>query len=239
MRRRAVLFDLYGTLIDIQTDEQDMGVYSALSQYLAYNLVKISPEDLKKEYFEEVRMSLVGSSEPYPDVDVYGVFREIMHRRGRVRYPKPVIAGVAMLFRALTIRRFGLFPNVIGALTSIAQRYKTALISDAQWVFTGAEMQMLGLERFFRLKVFSSRMGYKKPDTRLFHGVMKRLWVRPEDCLYIGDNPDKDLKGAKNSGMKCILFRTGVGPYDGLKADACFNNFVELEDVIEGLFKAQ
>ncbi|MDA8169858.1 MAG: HAD family hydrolase [Nitrospiraceae bacterium] len=232
MKRQAVFFDLYGTLIDIFTDEQDPWVYSALSQYLGYHLVRISPEELKKTYFEEIRLSLNLSNEPHSEVDIYKIFYEIMRRYGQDRPAKSAVIAVSMLYRSLTRRRFGLFSNVSNAVSAIARLYKIAIISDAQWVFTEPEMEMLGLTRFFRTALLSSRFGYKKPDTRLFHTAMSRLWVKPEDSVYIGDNPEKDLVGAKKAGMKFIMFRGGGGPFD-FKPDARFSDYSELEGVVK------
>ena len=35
--KKAVVFDLYGTLIDIRTDEDDPWVYQTLSRFLSYH----------------------------------------------------------------------------------------------------------------------------------------------------------------------------------------------------------
>jgi putative hydrolase of the HAD superfamily len=73
--QRAVFFDLYGTLIDIRTDEDDPGVYITLSEFLAYSRVVIPPADLAREYRDRVRGHLARSDEQFPEVDVTSVFR--------------------------------------------------------------------------------------------------------------------------------------------------------------------
>jgi putative hydrolase of the HAD superfamily len=230
--KKAVFFDLYGTLIDIKTDEYDPWVYSVLSQFLSYRTVKIAPDELRDTYFGEIKWHLQQSREEHPEVDVYKIFCEIMHRYGNKRYPKSIVIDTAMLFRSLTRRHFGLFPSVLDTLTSFGKKYIVAIISDAQWVFAEPEMKMLGLDRFFRLRILSSRFGFKKPDVRLFKIAMEKLRVRPEESVYIGDNPDKDLFGARGAGMKFILFSSDFQVYNNLKTDAFFNDYSELERVI-------
>jgi putative hydrolase of the HAD superfamily len=137
-----------------------------------------------------------------------------------------------MLFRSLTRRHFGLFPSVLDTLTSLGKKYIVAIISDAQWVFAEPEMKMLGLDRFFRLRILSSRFGFKKPDVRLFKIAMEKLKVRPDESVYIGDNPDKDLFGARGAGMKCVLFRSDSLPYNDFFPDRRFFDYSELERVI-------
>ncbi len=235
--KRAIFFDLYGTLIDIRTDEGDPWIYDSLSRYLSYYRVGVPPDVLKKAYSDEVQRTLKSSPEMYPEVDVFKVFDVIMHRYGKKRYTKGVVAGVAMLFRALARRHFAAFPGMYDALGSLSGKgYKTAVISDAQWVFTEPEISMLGLDRFFRFKLLSSRFGFKKPDVRLFQIAMERLGVRPEESIYIGDNPAKDLVGSKKAGMKFILFRSECKAYNGLQPDKCFSNYSELDVLLRELW---
>lgn len=232
MKKKAVFFDLYGTLINIRTDESDMSTYEALSRYLSYHFVFIQPDLLKKTYFEMVRQHKIQSMEPFPEVDVYKIFFDIMHTFGKKKYSQNAVVDIAMLFRSLTIRNFGAFEGIYDVLEEICRKYKTALISDAQWVFTEPEMEMLGINHFFKYRILSSRYGFKKPDKRLFNIAMKQLGVKPEDSFYIGDNPAKDLVGAKMSGMKFLLFRTDCKSYNGFQADKCFNEYHELEHLL-------
>ncbi len=234
-RRKAVIFDLYGTLIDIQTDEQDPWLYGVLSQYLSYYMVRIQPEELRKAYVEEVRISLGQSLQKYPEVNVYNIFRSIMDRYGRGNYGKPAISAIAMLFRSLSRKRFGAFPGAHDAISRLSRRYRVAAVSDAQWVFTDTEMEMLGFTRFFKTRVLSSRLGYKKPDPRLFEMALKSLQVRPEDAVYVGDNPEKDLRGARAAGMKCVLFRGGNEPSVSYRPDGRFNDYSDLERLVDAI----
>ena len=231
--KKGIFFDLYGTLIDILTDEYDPGVYSTLSRYFSYRGIKIAPKELKKTYFEDIQSQLKQSNETYPEVDVYKIFSNMMHRYGNKQYSKSAIVDAAVLFRSLTMRRFGVFQGVYEVLESLLEKYELALISDAQWVFTEPEMAMLGLTPFFKFRILSSRLGFKKPDVRLFDMAMKKLMINPEESVYIGDNPQKDLVGAKKAGMKFILFRSEFKPYNDFQPDRHFNDYSELLKIIE------
>jgi len=231
--KKGIFFDLYGTLIDILTDEVDPWVYSTLSRYLSYRDVKITPKELKKTYFEDIQSQLKQSNESYPEVDVYKTFSNMMHRYGNKTYSKSSVVDTAVLFRSLTMRRFEVFQGVYEVLMSLAEKYELALISDAQWVFTEPEMAMLGLTPFFKFRILSSRFGFKKPDVRLFDMAMKKLMINPEESVYIGDNPPKDLIGAKKAGMKFILFRSAYKPNNDFQPDRQFNDYSELLKIVE------
>jgi putative hydrolase of the HAD superfamily len=229
---KAIFFDLYGTLIDIRTDEQDPWVYAILSRYLQYHLVQVGAEELKEVYFGEIEQQFRKSREVYPEVDVYKIFSIIMNKYGSRWYPKSVIGDTVMLFRSLAMRRFGLFPYLFETLSQLEKQSEIAIISDAQWVFAEPEVEILGLDRFFQHKVLSSHYGYKKPDVRLFQTAMKKLRVKPEESLYIGDNLRKDLGGAKKAGMRFIYFGQEIQEYNGFKPDGVFSGYSELQRVI-------
>jgi putative hydrolase of the HAD superfamily len=173
------------------------------------------------------------SNEASPEVDVYKIFSNMMHRYGNKKYSKSAIVDTAVLFRSLTIRRFEVFQGVYEVLESLLEKYELALISDAQWVFTEPEMAMLGLTPFFKFRILSSRFGFKKPDVRLFDMAMKKLMINPEESVYIGDNPQKDLVGAKKARMKFILFRSEFKPYNDFQPDRHFDDYSELLKIIQ------
>jgi putative hydrolase of the HAD superfamily len=232
---KAIFFDLYKTLIDIKTDEYDPWVYSLLSQYLSYHSVNISPEELKEAYFNGIEKHFKQSEEEHPEVDISEIFHEIMLKYGNTKYAKAVFRDTALLFRSLTMRHFGLFPSVTDTLTRLGEGYRMAIISDAQCIFAEPEIEMLGLDQFFKHRIFSSRFGFKKPDIRLFELAMKKLGVKPEESIYIGDNPQRDLIGAKRAGMRCILFRSECLEYADLIADGCFFDYSVLENILNAI----
>jgi len=249
---RTVFFDLYGTLVDIRTDEDDPWVYATLAQSLAYFGVAISPEELQREYRGRVRACLDRSPERFPEVDVHVVFGDILreYRRGRdpggasgppgalPRDDAAEALAAAVFFRSLSRRQFSAFTGVHPVLERLRTKYRLGLISDAQWAFTEPELEMADLARFFPVRILSSRVGVKKPDLRLFTQAMTSLGVGPESCLYVGDNPPRDLVGARNAGMRCVLFRGRDASYNGLRPDACFDAYANLEAIVDRLFGA-
>ena len=56
----------------------------------------------------------------------------------------------------------------------------------------------------FELSVVSGEVGIDKPDPRIFDVMCERMKVKPEDCLYIGDNYVNDVLGARNAGWNAI-----------------------------------
>lgn len=229
----AVLFDLYGTLINIETDESDPSLYETLSLYARYRGIAIDAPDLQREYRSRVDAALSEKKTEFPEVDVTSVFMGIAQEYGGTRCDKQTAIDLAVLFRVLSIKRFGLYDGVPKVLSSLSRTYRLAVVSDAQWVFTEREMEIANLSRFFPVTVLSSRYGRRKPDTRLFRSALEQTGAAAGHAVYIGNVATTDLLGAKRAGLKCILFRNEYRSYEGVWPDACFDNYSRLEGIIE------
>lgn len=83
-RVEGVLFDCYGTLIDILTDEHDIRTYRCLSRWLLYQGVRITPRNLRAGYLRRVQEAADRTGERYPEVRVEGVFARHLRRTQRM-----------------------------------------------------------------------------------------------------------------------------------------------------------
>jgi putative hydrolase of the HAD superfamily len=63
-----------------------------------------------------------------------------------------------------------------------------------------------GVMEYFDATTFSNEVGYRKPDPRIFKQAVSELGVEPSQVIHVGDNPDSDFQGAKQAGMKAVLF---------------------------------
>lgn len=61
------------------------------------------------------------------------------------------------------------------------------------------------LSAFFDSVIFSCDVGILKPETEIYQLAMKRLNVRPEESIFIGDGGSNELFGARRAGMKTIF----------------------------------
>jgi len=235
MKIKALVFDLYGTLVNIRTDESSPELYFELSKFLSYNKVHVAPDELKDTYQEKVRLQIERSREKYPDVNVLKVFQEIVHERSEARAEPRLASHAARLFRSLSRKWFEPFPGVYGLLERLRDRYPLALLSDAQRCYTEPEIEALKLGWFFDHVFLSSDYGYRKPDARYFMLALTALGVRPPEAVYVGDNAFRDLYGAKEAGMKAVLVRSEEREYNGLRPDAYIEQISMLERALDGL----
>lgn len=86
-----------------------------------------------------------------------------------------------------------------------AENYKLGLVSNFTYApLIYAALRKTGINNFFNIVLVSADVGWRKPHPKIFEEALKRLQVKAEEAVYIGDSPDEDIKGAKQIGIKTI-----------------------------------
>src|SRR5437660_10623491 len=75
---RALLFDVNGTLIDIETDEGMEECYRAIAHFLTYRGICLRRWQVRDLYFQIMKQQFAESNEAYPEFDVVKVWRQIL-----------------------------------------------------------------------------------------------------------------------------------------------------------------
>jgi putative hydrolase of the HAD superfamily len=205
---RAVLFDLYRTLIDIWTDERDPRVWEGLSRFLWYEGVRLEPAEFSVRFFDGTATRLSSAAEEYAEVDIAAVFRDILAANGCTA-AESLAREVCTAFRVLSTVRFQLFPDVLTTMERLYGRFLLGVVSDAQRAFFRPELAAAGLVPYLDVAVASGECGFRKPDPRPFQVALRRLGIGPGSAVYIGDSAERDIPGAQAAGMRAVLLDRG------------------------------
>lgn len=242
---RGLLFDLNGTLIDISTDETREELYRVMSRFLLYFGVRLGAEDLRRLFFDLNRRQRQLSEEPYPEFDAVSLFRTVLktHAPDGKAVPTPSSASAALpemlsrLFRAASLCRLQLYPEVRETLGRLRERYALAVVSDGQSVWERAEMKALGLDEYFETVIISGDVGFRKPDPRMFELALSAMRLRPDEALYIGNDMYRDVFGARRCGMGTVFFQSnqGGGRFRDVEPDRVISRFGDLPQAVESL----
>jgi putative hydrolase of the HAD superfamily len=84
---------------------------------------------------------------------------------------------------------------------------RLAIVTNGPTEMQSRTIEAIGLRDRVRAILISEEFGAAKPDQAIFHAAASRLGVRPEDCLFVGDNPEKDVLAAAAVGMRAVWFR--------------------------------
>ena len=93
-----------------------------------------------------------------------------------------------------------LYPEVSDVLEKLQPRYELAVISnfDGRLRFI---LEQLGISKFFAHIFISSEIGADKPDPEIYRRALKFMNLKPDQVLYVGDDPDRDWKAAAATGL--------------------------------------
>ena len=105
----------------------------------------------------------------------------------------------------MTPEAWRVFPEVRPVLERLAEAgARMAVVSNWDSRLPHV-LKMLELEPFFEQVAVSHLEGVEKPDPLIFRRVLRRMDVRPENALHVGDVPELDLRGARAAGIDAIL----------------------------------
>ncbi len=205
------LFDLYGTLVDIHTDEEKLSLWRRMCELLGEDTENAS--DLRAEYNVLCRKYSDARAHEYAEFDLLCVFEDMLARRTRNSVSARELAHE---FRVASRERFRIFDGAIDILKGLRERGAGVyLVSNAQECFTLDELSDSGLVPLLDGILISSSVGVKKPSPQIFDMALKRFSLRRDECIYVGNDMRDDVLGATKAGIRSVYIETEQsGHYD-------------------------
>lgn len=223
MRYTDLVFDLYGTLVDIHTEENDL-VWEKTAFYFGFYGARYTGPDLKEAFSDAMkrREAKAGQSyECFPDIPFEEVMAELFRVKGVVENADVLGVNAAQLFRISSLDYIRLYPGALEALAKLRENgYRLWLLSNAQAIFTAYELRLLGLGEQLDGIYLSSDYQCRKPDLRFYQALIEERGLDVSKCLMIGNDLQTDIAGAKAAGMATLYMHTELTPRDQAAADA-------------------
>lgn len=211
------IFDLYGTLIDINTDEWCDEIWEKMSVFYAYKGAHYTPTELHSEYDRLVALETARMQKKHPkyttlDIKIEKVFKELFAQKD-VRATRAEVVNVAAVFRCFSTKYIKLYDGVTDLLDTLkAKGKKIYLLSNAQRVFTENELNMLDLTKYFDGICISSDEECSKPDTNYFRILFDRYGLEKSESVMIGNDFRSDIGGAYDFGIDSLYIHQSISP---------------------------
>ncbi len=195
MKFQAVIFDLFGTLINDFAASAG-SVYTEMAVALG-----LPCEPFLSVWNQTLEMRIIGAFETV-EANIEYVLNALNEHARVEQIENAVEIRMRCIGHVLQPK-----PDAVSTLSQLKTRgFKLGLISNAS-----IEIPLLWQETPFAHlidePIFSSRAHLKKPDTRIYHLACEHLAVSPESCLYVGDGEDRELSGAAKVGLYPVLIR--------------------------------
>lgn len=238
---RAILFDFGHTLVDFRrTQEALHAAYEQIRariEAVAYmevpelldlvERVAGGVDGLVSQSYEEGRME---------EVDQAELFREALSGIG-FDLPDDVLEHIVALDHSAYTNSISVEPEVLATLDHLRRAgYRMGLVSNISLRpnLMRADLERMALSKYLDAAVFSSEVGVRKPDPRIFNAALDRLGAEPGETVFVGDRLYDDVSGAQAVGMRGVLtrqFRQEDDP--DFAPDAVIGHLSELPVVLE------
>lgn len=193
---KYIIFDLYGTLMDIHTDEGRDSFWIKLSKKFS-KYKEYDPFELKKEYLNLCK-ELEKEKEEIEILDVF-----------KILYPNVDSNLVAITFRKLSCDYIKPYVGVKRLLKRLREEgYKIYLLSNAQSSFTKYELNRFNMIPLFDGIFLSSDLGIKKPNLKYYKALIDKYNIDINEAVMIGNDYNNDILPAKELGLKTIYLET-------------------------------
>lgn len=230
MKYTDLIFDLYGTLVDIHTEENSL-VWEKTALYFGYYGAHYTGAELEGVFRAALsrREAKAGQSyECFPDIPFEQVMAELFREKGVADNAEALGFHAAQVFRISSTEYLRLYPHVLDSLAALrAKGCRLWLLSNAQRAFTAYELRFLGLDTSFDGIYISSDYGCRKPDERFFRALLEEQGLDAKRCLMIGNDRQTDIAGAAAAGIDTFYLHTALTPAD--QAPALADNPKEFE----------
>ncbi len=215
------IFDLYGTLVDIHTDEKKEFLWENMARIFSMMGAVYEKKELEEAYLklvkQEERESVFRAQKTFEDenlccqeaeVLLENVFGQLFLKKN-IQADKRQIRQMGIVFRSLSISHIRLFDGARALLERLRKNGKKIyLLSNAQRMFTEPEMKMLGIYEYFDGILYSSDQGVKKPSSYFYDALFKQYGLNKEESVMIGNEYQADIYGADNYGIKSMYIYT-------------------------------
>ena len=220
---KAVVFDLDNTLLDFMK-MKTISINAAIDGMIESGM-SIQKNKSIDEIFE------IYDTKGYEHQEVFNEF--IINKIGSINY-KYLAAAIVEYKKAKEIS-LGLYPEVIPTLKKLQHmNLKLGIASDAPSREAWIRLYTLKIHNIFQDVVTFNDTGYHKPSKEPFIKISEKLNVNLNECMMVGDWPDRDIKGASQLGMKTAFARYGsTEDIVNSGADHDLDSLSELVDIIQ------
>ncbi|MBI2598011.1 MAG: HAD-IA family hydrolase [Candidatus Diapherotrites archaeon] len=219
---KAVLFDLDNTLIDFTA----MKRASCMAAVTAMVSAGVPLE--RKKAFEEL-FALYGVH----GIENTKIFQKFLKKfLGKIDYR--ILSKGISAYRKVQHGFLEPYPGVRSTLVRLKEKsLKLGIITDAPRLKAWVRLAEMNLEDFFDTVVTLDDTKKLKPHKIPFQKAIKELEILPSEILFVGDNPGRDILGAKRAGMKTALAKYGqVFKNSKISADFELKKFSDLLKII-------
>lgn len=196
---KALLFDLDSTLFDFM--KYKTGCCKAALKAMKKAGLKIN---------EKRGINILFSIYKEHGIEYGQIFQKFLEKVGKnQKIDYDILAKGILAYRRRRQELLKPYFGVEKTLRILKKKHKLAVISDAPRVNAWLRLTSMGLDKYFDVVITAADVRKKKTFEAPFRAALKKLKVRPEEAIMVGDWVERDIKTAKRLRMKTVFARYG------------------------------
>lgn len=206
------IFDLYGTLVDIHTNEYKTYLWKKMSDLFACFGASYTPVECRKTYFATITAFEKAAGNPYVEIEIEDVFKDMLVKKNAEPLEQYIFT-LGNSFRIISRDYLRLYPGVLEFLRALKAAGKGVyLLSNAQRMFTEPEMRVLGIMEYFDGIFYSSDIGMKKPSADFMEQLLQKYNLDKKKSIMIGNDCSCDVGVANACQMDSLYIHSNISP---------------------------
>ncbi|OGI12286.1 hypothetical protein A3K64_03100 [Candidatus Micrarchaeota archaeon RBG_16_36_9] len=217
---KAIIFDLDNTLIDFMRMKK-LSCEAAMDAMISAGLEIEKKKGLKIMFDLYFQYGLEYQK-------IFQVFlRKVL---GRIDYG--IMASGIVAYKRVKEGLLYPYPNVVPTLNQLKKSYKLVILTDAPRIQAWIRLAAMNIQDKFDFVITFDDTKTKKTGNKPFLFALKKLKLRPEECMMVGDSLRRDLSTAKKLGFKTAFAKYGEDQESArVKPDFIINNIKELLEI--------
>ena len=206
MKYRHLFFDLDNTLWDFEKNSSE----TLMELYTKYKLNGFgieSPQLFIQKYQER-------NAQMWEEYRLGKIDKETLRNKRfeftfwdmGVDITTTISRGMAEDYVKTSPRKDHLFPEVLGILQYLEQKYSLHIITNGFHEAQQIKLDSTGIRKHFKRVFISEHTGFRKPDVNIFYYAQEETKAKTEECLMIGDGLEVDIIGARKAGWDTVYF---------------------------------
>ena len=209
MHTKAIFFDLYQTLINVdvinEKEGKEAGFEKVIIPYLLQRGVSDSEASLiSSRYSDELQIFYGKHDSELSQHSFPTILSKVLSTYYGLAISDSAMDDLLYEFRKISRGYLMLYDGVRDMLDILSSDYVLVVASHTQGIYTERELEELNILHYFKHRIYSSDIGFKKKSDNFYKKCLEVVDLDSKNCVMVGDNLYEDVYMAHQSGIHTI-----------------------------------
>lgn len=209
MYTKAIFFDLYQTLINVDASQEKEGKKTGFEKVIVpylqqkgisesdASLVLSRYSDEQQAFYKDRDANLIQHSFP-------AILSKVFSKYYNLVLFETEMSDLVYKFRKISRGYLNIYEGVREMLETLSTQYILVVASHTQGMYTERELEELNILQYFKYRIYSSDIGFKKRSNSFYQKCLEVVGLDPKNCAMVGDNLYEDMYMANQNGIHTI-----------------------------------